>query len=440
MRVVYVVQSYLPDSIAGTEMYTNALATYMHQQGHEVFVVLPNFEWDPAKNVSYTFNDIPVITYHEPSQSSRDIILGLQKTEGLSNFTNTIKNLNPDIVHFQMISSGASISLFHLEEVKKLGIRTVLTMHLSHYSCLTNNLLQNNRKTCDGIIKKSKCSICYIHNKNISLPLSVIISSISNIAVASLKNPTRLYDIPFLGVGLHIIKKQEQLQKIVSLIDKICVITNWYKTILLKNNVPEEKIVFIKQGFIHSNESPAVNLKNEKLKLIFIGRISEFKGLHLLLKALKNIDSGKYLLNVYGKFDTTDKYFKKWNTFSTNHNMPVYFKGAIDHNDIMHVLPEHDFLCLPSLFSEMSPLVIQEAFQAGIPVIGSNVPGIIEEVKHMQNGLIFPFGNHIKLQKLLFFIITHRDIKEKMIMNITPPRSFDYVGQETLDVYYNLTK
>jgi len=403
---------------------------------------LPNFIWIPIRNASYTYNNIPVVSYDEPSQSSRDVILGIQKTEGLANFIETIKKLHPDIVHFQMISAGAGISLHHLEEVKKLGCKTILTMHLSHYTCLTNNLLQNNKELCDGIIQKQKCSVCYIHNKHISLPLARMISNISNLATAGFKQSAKLYNVPLLGVGLHVIKKLEQLKTITSHIDKICVITDWYKTILLRNNVPEEKIALIRQGVItsKSKNSDSLDDSDKRLKLIFIGRISALKGLHLLLQALAKISPDQYILNVYGLFEKTDPYFEKWHTFSTKHRMSVSFKGAINHHEINQALTKHDFLCLPSLFSEMSPLVIQEAFEAGIPVIGSNVPGITEEIKNEVNGFIFSFNQWKELQAIIKNMINHPEVAEKLKENVKSPRSFDFIGQETLDIYNNLLK
>ena len=56
-------------------------------------------------------------------------------------------------------------------------------------------------------------------------------------------------------------------------------------------------------------------------------------------------------------------------------------------------MADYDLLCVPSLSSEMSPLVIQEAFAAGIPVLASRGYGNIEQIRHGENGLVFNFNS-----------------------------------------------
>ena len=48
---------------------------------------------------------------------------------------------------------------------------------------------------------------------------------------------------------------------------------------------------------------------------------------------------------------------------------------------------------VPSIWWENSPLVIQEAFLHGRPVICSDIGGMAEKVDHDVNGLHFPVGD-----------------------------------------------
>lgn len=83
----------------------------------------------------------------------------------------------------------------------------------------------------------------------------------------------------------------------------------------------------------------------------------------------------------------------------------------------------------------MSPLVIQEAFAAGIPVIGSSACGIAEQVKHGENGLLFEFNQLSSLKKQLERLIENPSLLEFFRQNIPPVRSFEQVTEETLAVY-----
>ena len=60
-----------------------------------------------------------------------------------------------------------------------------------------------------------------------------------------------------------------------------------------------------------------------------------------------------------------------------------------------------DWIVVPSIWWENSPVVIQEAFRAGKPVIGSNLGGIAEKVQDGVNGLLFRVGDATDLAATL---------------------------------------
>jgi len=47
--------------------------------------------------------------------------------------------------------------------------------------------------------------------------------------------------------------------------------------------------------------------------------------------------------------------------------------GGFDNKDISRVLSKIDVLVVPSIWFENSPLVIHEAFLAGVPVIAASI-------------------------------------------------------------------
>jgi Glycosyltransferase len=426
----------MPDAYAGTEFYTDALANYCKYLGHEVFIIVPDYNRsDECKN--YIYNNIQILTYKEPDGSTRDIILGYKKPDGLKNFTDLLSKLKPDIVHFQEITGSAGITIWHLDEAKKIGCKVILTMHLSHYTCQTGVLLQNSRKICDGLIKNRKCSTCSLHhNKNIPLPLSYAISLSQLLLIKNTQNQNFRY---FPGIFYYplINRKKEHLKQIEELCDKIIVITNWYRTILIKNMVSPDKICLVKQGVRLAASTEMKHKFNGTLRIIFIGRIHELKGLDILLKAVKKIDPSKYHIDIYGKND--DKKFLNYcQSLIKNDTLTANFKGIIEGNTVLDVLKNYDILCLPSIFSEMSPLVIQEAFAAGIPVIGTNVYGIAEQIRHNENGLLFNFKDVNNLRNQISLLINQPNLLNTLKKNVQAPRTFDMVGNEMIKIYKNL--
>jgi glycosyltransferase involved in cell wall biosynthesis len=227
------------------------------------------------------------------------------------------------------------------------------------------------------------------------------------------------------------------LIKLVESCDKIIVLTNWYKEILISDGISKNKIELITQGLTTKNEPfRAEHYHNEKVKFIFVGRISHFKGLHLLVEAFQQLDGNKAELDIYGQADDVDY---ESNLKKLTVNMPcIQWKGLLPHENVVQVMAQYDALCLCSTFSEMSPLVIQEAFAAGIPVIVSNVYGNAEQIKHGVNGLLFKFNDTVDLLKQLQRCIEEKDLLRNLSSNILPPRSFEEVTNEHIKLYNSL--
>ncbi len=76
----------------------------------------------------------------------------------------------------------------------------------------------------------------------------------------------------------------------------------------------------------------------------------------------------------------------------------VLFAGYRD--DIAEILKSFDLFCLPSL-SEGLPVSVLEAMAAGVPVVGSDVRGIREVVRHGGTGLLFPSNDEASLARAI---------------------------------------
>ena len=83
----------------------------------------------------------------------------------------------------------------------------------------------------------------------------------------------------------------------------------------------------------------------------------------------------------------------------------------------------------------MSPLVIQEAFAANVPVIASDVYGNAEQITHNENGWLFTFKDSDSLKLQLQQLINNPSLVEKAKNNIKPVKSFSTVASEYLIVY-----
>lgn len=83
----------------------------------------------------------------------------------------------------------------------------------------------------------------------------------------------------------------------------------------------------------------------------------------------------------------------------------VTLGGRYSPADVPHLMAGVDWIVLPSIWWENSPLVIQEAFQLGRPVICSDIGGMAEKVTHGVNGLHFRAGDASSLAHTIRYAV-----------------------------------
>jgi len=437
MRVLHVLNHFLPNKTAGTEVYTWALCKQLQLQGVNVKIVIPHYAEKESAN--YEYDGLFVHKYGEPSVVDRSLIMGFREPDGLIHFEKYILDQRPDIIHFHELAGSNGITLKHVQAAKKIGAKVLMTFHLAGYSCKTGTLVQLGRTTCVGVIDLQKCSNCYLQstgNGKIATTLTTASSFLHKFSI----NTTLWHNK--VGTALATVSIISKLKKdltfLVSQCDYVVSLTHWYEKILIANGVNQSKIKVIKQGlpFEPINYISTRKIHEGPLKLIFLGRINKFKGLHLLIEAIRNIDPLSIQLSIFGNSD--DALYESSLKSETASNKNISWKGKLNQEDVVRTLQQHDVLCLCSTFSEMSPLVIQEAFSAGIPVIASNVYGNAEQISHNYNGLLFEFNNVNDLQEQIIRCINEPLLLVDLTKNIKPPRSFKEVGREYLDLYKNL--
>ncbi len=434
MKVLQVLNHFLPQQTAGTEVYTWALSKQLQQRGVDVKVLIPHYGKTEAAD--YVYDGLDVHQYAEPSVVDRSLIMGFRAPDGLRHFITYLQEAKPDLVHFHELAGSNGITLQHVQAAKASGAKVLMTFHLAGYSCKTGTLVYKGEALCDGVIDLRKCSGCYLHTRGYAKAAPYLVRSSNVLHQLSIdasqwtnKLGTALGTVPILS------KLKTDLHALVAACDRVVTITHWYKRVLLANGIDEQKIRFIPQGLPLA--TTAVPLKNKSahrpLRLLFLGRINKFKGLHLLLEALSGIDPSLVELSVYGNSD--DEVYEKNLRASTAQRSNIFWKGKLQQADVVKTMQQHDVLCLCSTFSEMSPLVIQEAFAAGIPVLASEVYGNAEQIQHGVNGLLFQFNNVHSLKEQLNRLIEEEGLYERLQHEVKGPMGFEEVGRRYMELY-----
>lgn len=434
MKLLLVLNKYLPAQVAGTEVYVHNLAKYMSANGQQVKVIIPNY--GKSDSNTYLHDGIEVIQFAEPTRLTKRIMMGLDAPLGLAYFSELLQKEQPDLVHFHEISGSNGITVYHVQAAKQLGFPTILTFHLAGNTCRTGSLKFLDREDCDGKIDVFKCASCTIQQYTRS-SAATIISPISKmlyqLGFNAGKTNTRIGTA--LSVPFQIKALRERFEILVRSTDKFITLTHWYKNILLANNVAQAQIDIVPQSLPFFDIPPKKIKQQDNLlvRFVFAGRISSFKGIQLMLDAFEQLKDKPATLDIYGQDDGSAYAAECFERMSTMPN--VQYKGVIENNLIQEVLGDYDALILASTFSEMSPLVIQQAFAAGIPVIASDVYGNKEQVTHQKNGLLFRFNDAASLKQQLERCVTENDLLKKLASNISAPVSFNETGNAYLHIY-----
>ena len=99
----------------------------------------------------------------------------------------------------------------------------------------------------------------------------------------------------------------------------------------------------------------------------------------------------------------------------------VRFCGAFQNHEMPNLMRSVDWVVMPSVWWENSPMVIQEAFVCGRPLLVSDLGGMKEKVVHGFNGFTIPGGNTHEWSSRMREIVSNPQRWNKARINISKP-------------------
>lgn len=142
----------------------------------------------------------------------------------------------------------------------------------------------------------------------------------------------------------------------------------------------------------------------EPWKLGFFGQINYYKGLDIILDGVEIAirQGAKVKLYVHGKMSavTGEDYIVGLREKMLSLSDHVVFHGPYDQVDTLELMGRYHFVILGSRWYENSPVVIQESFAAGRPIIYPGHGGMLEKIQKM--GVPYKPGSSDSLAHCLF--------------------------------------
>jgi glycosyltransferase involved in cell wall biosynthesis len=140
---------------------------------------------------------------------------------------------------------------------------------------------------------------------------------------------------------------------------------------------------------------------HDTFQILYLGQLVPHKGVEVLLQAFLAEPDRTWRLQILGRGPLRQRLEQ------LSASDPRVSIGQVSPQERSAVLSQADLLVVPSLWDENAPLVVVEAFQAGLPVVASRVGGLPELVRPGFNGDLVPLGDPGALRAALRLLADH---------------------------------
>jgi phosphatidylinositol alpha-mannosyltransferase len=135
---------------------------------------------------------------------------------------------------------------------------------------------------------------------------------------------------------------------------------------------------------------------NHKLRILFVGRAEERKGLPVLLRAFEALRG----VGVDARLTVAGPTAEEVEPMLLDPE-GIELAGQVDDERKWGLLGEADLLCAPSLGGESFGMVLTEAFASETPVVASDIAGYRDVVRDGVDGQLVPVGDAVALGEAL---------------------------------------
>jgi glycosyltransferase involved in cell wall biosynthesis len=203
--------------------------------------------------------------------------------------------------------------------------------------------------------------------------------------------------------------------------------------------LPSEKIAFLENAQdLPDPDSDIDPPLGDRLRFGFFGSFNPFKGLLVVLTAAKILRNERIQANIciYGSMDHLDQPTKDALRSALQQlDDVITYHGPYQPSRAVPLMRSCDWIIIPSIWWENSPVTIEEAIMARRPILASDVGGMREKVEHNVFGLHFRVGDGADLAAKIKQIVKNRDITTHLANQMRPVKGLDIAAQEHLACY-----
>ncbi len=186
-----------------------------------------------------------------------------------------------------------------------------------------------------------------------------------------------------------------------SQVDAYIALSEFARRKFIDAGLPPDRIV-VKPNFVSPDPGTGEGRGGYAL---FAGRLSSEKGIQVLMDAWERLPD--ISLRVAGDGPLA----------GTARPDGVTWLGPLQREQVYGLMKGASVVVVPSVWYEMGPLTILEAFACGTPVIASNLGSMAETIRHRHNGLLFAPGDPEDLARQVRWAFDHPEELREMRAN-----------------------
>lgn len=436
MKVVHVPFVYYPDPVGGTEVYVAELVRGLRVRGVESVVAAPSLTLGDER---YEHDGTPVHRFAiAPSERVEDLY-----GDGDPLIADTIGSIleeeRADVLHLHAFTRAASLQAARV--ARRQGVQVVFTYHTPTASCVRGTLLHNGHDPCDGELDAARCTACLLESRGLPFavrePLAHIPAAVgAAFGAAGAKGSW----VTAVRARELTTARHAAFRGMLREADAVIAVCEWVRALLLRAGAVPSRLMLSRQGT--PARAPITSRSatpHEALRLAFVGRLHPTKGAHVVVSALADQPDLPVTLDVYGIAQDEDgaRYRAALCAAATG-DTRVRLCDPIEPGRIVDTLATYDATVVPSQWLETGPLTVLESYAAGVPVIGSNLGGIAELVRHDHDGWLVPHADQRAWGRALERFARDRSLLSRLRAGVRPPRSTDEVARDMVSIYESI--
>lgn len=344
----------------GSERYLFDLSKLLKQKGHKV---IP-FSMKDERNFPSEYSEYFIENINLHKFNLKNIFKFFYNYEAVQKLEKLIKKEKPDIAHLHNIAHQLTPAIIKI--LKKHNIPVVQTLHDYKLIC-PNSKLFTGSKYCEAC-RGGKYYNCFFRN--------------------CMHNSRAMSFLGMLEAYLN-----SRIKKAYDDVDMFIAPSEFMRNVCLKFGVSGKKIKTVYNFVeIENLKISAINYQEEYL--LYFGRLTEEKGVMMLVEAMKNVKS-EIKLKIVGAGPDHKKL--EIRTEKLGLKKRVEFLGPKYGTSLKELIKGSKAVVMPSVWPENMPYSLLESMSVGKVVIAARVGGMTELIENGVNGFSFSPGNNQEL-------------------------------------------